>query len=160
LNAAAIAINGMYKGVSRLAGMQVLDVNGVNLADEFSTLEKAWDNYDFFYMHFKKTDTCGESGDFVGKMAAIEEFDQLLPRLLVLMPDVVIIGGDHSSPAIMKSHSWHPVPLLLYSPTCRPEGVEGFGESACAKGFIGTIPAVNVMPLALAHAGRLEKFGA
>jgi len=160
LHAAAVAINGMYRGVSRLAGMQVLDVHGSTLADEFDTLEHAWQDHDFFYMHFKKTDTCGESGDFEGKMRAIEEFDALLPRLLALEPDVIVIGGDHSSPAMMKSHSWHPVPLLLYARTCRPDGLSQFGERNCAKGSLGTLPAMHVMPLALAHAGRLEKFGA
>lgn len=160
LHAAAVAINGMYRGVSRLAGMQVLDVHGSTLADEFDTLEHAWQDHDFFYMHFKKTDTCGESGDFEGKMHAIEEFDALLPRLLALEPNVIVIGGDHSSPAVMKSHSWHPVPLLLYARTCRPDGMSQFGERNCAKGSLGTLPAMQVMPLALAHAGRLEKFGA
>ena len=160
VNAAAIAVNGMYRGVARLAGMQVLDVNGISLADEFTTLEAAWDAFDFFYLHFKKTDTCGEAGDFDGKVRAIEEFDLLLPRLLALKPDVVVIGGDHSSPAVMKSHSWHPVPLLLYAANCRSDGRREFGERACAAGSLGAIPAMQVMPLAMAHADRFEKFGA
>jgi len=160
LNPAAIAINGMYKGVARLVGMDVLTVEGTTLSDEFSTLEKHWDDYDFFYLHFKKTDTCGEDGDFAGKVKAIEEFDAQIPRLLALNPDVVIIGGDHSSPAIMKSHSWHPVPLLLYSKWSRTSGNLEFGEKACALGSLGTIPANTVMPIALAHAGRVEKYGA
>lgn len=160
LNAAAIAVNGMYRGVARLAGMNVLPVDGTTLADEFAALEKYWQSYDFFYLHYKKTDTCGESGDFSGKVKAIEEFDTYLPRLLALQPDVVIIGGDHSSPAILRSHSWHPVPLLLYAASCRPDGIAEFGERACAKGSLGVIPATQVMPLALAHAGRLSKYGA
>jgi len=160
LNAAAIAVNGMYRGVARLAGMRVLPVDGTTLADEFAALEKYWQSYDFFYLHYKKTDTCGESGDFSGKVKAIEEFDTYLPRLLALQPDVVIIGGDHSSPAILRSHSWHPVPLLLYAASCRPDGIAEFGERACAKGSLGVIPATQVMPLALAHAGRLSKYGA
>lgn len=160
LHAAAIAVNGMYRGVARLVGMDVLDVNGVTLADEISTLEKHWQEYDFFYLHFKKTDTCGESGDFKGKVKAIEEFDSLLPDLLALQPDVVIIGGDHSSPAILKSHSWHPVPLLLYSKFVREDGINEFGERACSKGSLGIIPATHVMPIALANAGRVSKYGA
>ncbi len=160
LNAAAVAINGMYRGVARLAGMQVLNVHGSSLADEFDALEQAWGDFEFFYMHFKKTDTCGESSDFEGKMHAIEEFDALLPRILTLRPDVIIISGDHSSPAVMGSHSWHPVPLLLYARICRPDGLNQFGEHNCARGSLGTIPAMQVMPLALAHTGRLEKFGA
>ena len=160
LKAAAIAVNGMYRGVARLVGMEVLPVNGINLEDEFTTLEEQWDNYDVFYLHYKKTDTCGENGDFDGKVRAIEEFDAQLPRLMALHPDVVIIGGDHSSPSVLKSHSWHPVPLLLYAPHVRAEGLAAFGESACARGSLGLLPARHVMPMALASAGRVTKFGA
>ncbi len=160
LHPAAIAVNGMYRGVARLVGMDVLEVDGISLADEFTTLEKHWQEYDFFYLHFKKTDTCGESGDFDGKVAAIEEFDAQLPRLMALQPDVVIITGDHSSPAVLKSHSWHPVPLLINAKHVRPDGLEGFGESACARGSLGQIPARHVMPIALANAGRVAKYGA
>lgn len=160
LHAAAVAVNGMYRGVARLAGMDVLAVDGITLADEFTTLEKHWQEYDFFYLHFKKTDTCGESGDFRGKVKAIEEFDAQLPRLMALSPDVVIIGGDHSSPAVLKSHSWHPVPLLLYARFVRPDGIAEFGERVCVRGSLGILPARDIMPLALANAGRIEKFGA
>ena len=109
--------------------------------------------FDFFYLHVKKTDTCGESGDFDGKVAAIEEVDAQMPRLMALNPDVVIVSGDHSSPAVLKSHSWHPVPLLLYSRLVRPDGLFEFGERACQRGSLGVIPATHVMPLALANAG-------
>jgi len=160
LKAAAIAINGMYRGVARLAGMQVLDIDGITMANEFDTLESEWNNYDFFYFHIKQTDTYGEMGDFKEKTRVIEEFDVLLPRMLALKPDVIIIGGDHSSPAVMRSHSWHPVPLLLYARFVRPSGIHEFGESVCAQGSLGTIPATHVMPLALANAGRLEKYRA
>jgi 2,3-bisphosphoglycerate-independent phosphoglycerate mutase len=160
LHPAAIAVNGMYRGVARLVGMDVLPVDGNTLADEFTTLEKFWEMYDFFYLHFKKTDVCGESGDFDGKVKAIEEFDALLPRLMELHPDVVIIGGDHSSPAILRSHSWHPVPILLYSKYTRSNGIAQFGEQACLQGSLGIIPAKYAMPLALANAGRVVKYGA
>lgn len=160
LKAACIAVNGMYRGVSRLAGMDILKVDGVTLKDEFTTLERNWPDYDFFYIHFKKTDTCGENGDFEGKVKAIEEFDEQLQRLLALEPDVVIITGDHSSPAILKSHSWHPVPLLLYSKYCREDAILEFGERACARGSLGQIPARYIMPIALANAGRVAKYGA
>jgi len=160
LNAAAVAVNGMYRGVSRLVGMQVLDVHGTSIADEFDTLEQAWQDFDFFYLHVKKTDTYGEMGDFSAKVGVIEEFDALLPRALALRPDVIVVGGDHSSPAAMRSHSWHPVPLLLHSQFARAERSCQFGETACAHGHLGIIPATHVMPLALAHAGRLQKYRA
>jgi 2,3-bisphosphoglycerate-independent phosphoglycerate mutase len=160
LHAAAIAVNGMYRGVARLAGMHILDVEGVTPADEFATLEKYWGNYDFFYMHIKQTDICGEMGDFLGKVKVIEEVDALFPRLMALKPDVVIVGGDHSTPAVMKAHSWHPVPTLLYSEFVRADGIAEFGERACARGSLGVIPAKNIMRLALANAGRVAKYGA
>ncbi len=160
LNAASIAVNGMYRGVSRLAGMKVLDLPGSTLADEFSTLEKHWDEFDFFYLHFKKTDTCGENGDFNGKVNAIEEMDSYIPRLMKCNPDVVIITGDHSSPALLRSHSWHPVPLMIYSKVVRSDNISEFGERSCMKGSLGILPAKDVMLLALANAGRLSKYGA
>jgi 2,3-bisphosphoglycerate-independent phosphoglycerate mutase len=160
LRAAAIAVQGMYRGVARLAGMQVLPLEGDTLANEFAALEKHWGEFDFFYLHVKQTDTAGERGDFDGKVRVIEDVDALLPRLLALSPDVVIIGGDHSSPAVLQSHSWHPVPLLLYSKYARPGDPAKFGERACVQGSLGMLRATDVMPLALAHAGRIAKYGA
>jgi len=160
LHAAAIAVNGMYRGVARLAGMTVLDVPGGTIADEFAVLERCWPDFDFFYLHVKQTDTAGEKGDFDGKVRVIEEVDGLLPRLLALGPDVIIVSGDHSSPAVLKSHSWHPVPTLLYARHVRADGITQFGETACARGSLGVLPAIHVMPLALANAGRVAKYGA
>ncbi len=160
LRAAAIALGGMYRGVARMVGMEVLPVDGDALADEFAALEKYWADFDFFYLHVKKTDTCGENGDFVGKVRAIEEVDALLPRLLALNPDVLIVGGDHSSPAVLKAHSWHPVPVLLYARYVRADGIAEFGERACARGSLGVFPAKHILPLALANAGRIAKYGA
>jgi len=160
LKAAAIAVNGMYRGVARLAGMKVLDVAGTTLSHEFDSLEKNWQDFDFFYLHFKKTDTCGENGDFDGKVRAIEEMDAFIPRLMALKPDVVVIGGDHSSPAVLKSHSWHPVPVLLYGRHVRADEIVEFGERTCIHGNLGLIPAQEILPLALANAGRIAKYGA
>ena len=160
LHAAAIAVNGMYRGVAKLAGMQVLELGGVSLEDEFAALERHWNEFDFFYLHFKKTDTCGENGDFDGKVAAIEELDGFIPRLMALMPDVVIVSGDHSSPAVLKSHSWHPVPTLLYAQHVRADGITTFGERACTHGSLGILPAKDILPIALANAGRITKWGA
>jgi 2,3-bisphosphoglycerate-independent phosphoglycerate mutase len=160
LRAAAIAMHGMYRGVAKMVGMTTLKVDGMTLADEFTTLEKHWNDFDFFYLHVKKTDTAGEDGDFMGKVAAIEEVDSLIPRLMALKPDVVIVSGDHSSPAVLKSHSWHPVPTLLYGKYVRPDGITQFGERACARGSLGVLPAKDVMPIALANARRITKYGA
>ena len=160
LHPAAIAVNGMYRGVARLAGMTVLDFEGDMIADEFSALEKHWNDFDFFYLHVKQTDTCGENGDFDGKVRVIEAVDAQIARLMALQPDVVIVSGDHSSPAVLKSHSWHPVPTLLYSKVTRPDGITEFGERACLRGSLGILPAKDVMPIALANAGRMAKYGA
>jgi 2,3-bisphosphoglycerate-independent phosphoglycerate mutase len=150
----------MYRGVARLAGMQVLDLRGEELGDQFAALEQRWEDFDFFYLHVKQTDTAGELGDFDGKVRAIEAVDALLPRLLALRPDVLVVGGDHSSPAVLRAHSWHPVPLLIHSMRARASAVPEFGERVCSRGSLGLLRATDVMPLALAHAGRLGKYGA
>ena len=160
LRAASIAVNGMYKGVSRLVGMQVLPVDGVTIEDEFSTLEMFWEQFDFFYLHIKQTDTHGEDGDFDRKVKEIERVDAQIQRMLNLQPDVVLITGDHSSPAILRSHSWHPVPALLYGKYVREDGIAEFGERACARGSLGVLPAADFLPLLLANAGRVAKYGA
>jgi 2,3-bisphosphoglycerate-independent phosphoglycerate mutase len=160
LHAAAIAVYPTYRGIARLVGMQTLAVDGSTFADEFTVLEKNWHDYDFFYLHIKNTDLAGEDGDFARKVSLIEEVDSLVPRLMALHPDVVILCGDHSTPALLKGHSWHPVPLLLYSRFVRADHSTEFGEGACSRGCLGTFPARDVMPLAMANALRLLKFSA
>jgi len=160
LKAAAVAAYPMYRGVASLVGMEVLET-GETLEEEFDTLEKNWKDYDFFYVHVKKTDSAGEDGDFNRKMSIIEHVDTLVPRIMKLKPDVLVVTGDHSTPALLKSHSWHPVPVLLWSRYARSDSVTCFCEKACTGGGLGAaIPATNLMPLALANALRLEKFGA
>jgi len=159
LKAAAIATYPMYRGVAKLVGMEALDT-GETIAEEFKCLAENYGQYDFFYLHIKKTDSAGEDGDFDRKVAFIEEVDRNMPSLLKLEPEVIVVTGDHSTPALLRSHSWHPVPLLLYSRYCRPDAVKEFSERACATGALGRFPAVEIMPLALANAGRLVRFGA
>jgi 2,3-bisphosphoglycerate-independent phosphoglycerate mutase len=160
LRSAAVAVYPMYKGVSRLVGMEVLPVDGDSPADEFETVRQNWDEHDFFFVHIKKTDSTGEDGNFDGKVQVIESVDEALPALLDLEPDVLIVTGDHSTPASLKSHSWHPLPILLSARTGRNDPVTEFGETACLGGSLGHIRHVDIMPLALAHALRLTKYGA
>ncbi|MFZ3114817.1 MAG: phosphoglycerate mutase, partial [Syntrophales bacterium] len=155
----AIANYPMYRGIARLVGMQVNPLT-YTIAEEIAALEENYAKYDFFFLHVKPTDSNGEDGNFAGKVKVIEEVDALLPRVTALNPDVLVITGDHSTPATLKSHSWHPVPAVLAAPTCRPDRVEQFGERACMQGGLGRMPMSHLMALALAHAQRLEKFGA
>jgi 2,3-bisphosphoglycerate-independent phosphoglycerate mutase len=160
VKAAAIAAYPMYRGVSRLVGMDILET-GETLDDEIKTLERYWNDYDFFYFHIKKTDSAGEDGDYNRKVTIIEETDSAIPRIMKLNPNVVVVTGDHSTPAVMKSHSWHPIPVLLWSKYCRNDMVNRFGERACLAGGLGSrFPTVDLMPLIMANAGRLNKFGA
>jgi 2,3-bisphosphoglycerate-independent phosphoglycerate mutase len=160
LKAAAVAAYPMYRGVAKLVGMTVLET-GKTLEEEIRTVKKNWDSYDFFYLHSKHTDSAGEDGDYDRKVSLIQECDKYIPRLLDLKPDVFIVTGDHSTPSALKSHSWHPVPVVLWSEHCLIDPVRQFGERACMAGGLGVaVPAVDLMPLALAHALRLEKFGA
>ncbi|GGN02713.1 putative 2,3-bisphosphoglycerate-independent phosphoglycerate mutase [Thermus composti] len=162
MKAAAIASYPMYKGLAALVGMEVLPVEGEGDAHEgkIKALRKNWDHYDFFYLHFKKTDAKGEDGDFWGKVGEIERFDALLPELLALGPEVLAITGDHSTPALLKAHSWHPVPLLLKAPYLRQDAAKRFTETEAQRGSLGHLRGVELMPLLLAHAGRLLKYGA
>jgi 2,3-bisphosphoglycerate-independent phosphoglycerate mutase len=159
LNPLAIAAYPMYRGIARLLGMNVHPPTET-IAEEFEALRASFDRHDFFFVHVKPTDSRGEDGNFDAKVKVIEEVDALLPRVLELKPDVLVVTGDHSTPATLSGHSWHPVPVLLAAKTCRPDRVERFGERDCIQGGLGRLPMVNLMALALAHAGRLEKFGA
>jgi len=159
LKSAAIAGYPMYRGLARLVGMEVLET-GTSIADEFMTLARNYDSYDYFFLHIKGTDAAGEDGDFDRKVAVIEEFDRALPGLLKLEPDVIIVTADHSTPAVLRGHSWHPVPVLLCSRWCRPDKVTEFSEAACLSGGLGRLPATYIMPLAMANALKLTKFGA
>jgi len=159
LNALAIASYPMYRGIARLLGMDIAMPTD-SIRAEVDSLRDNYTKYDFFFMHVKPTDSRGEDGNFEAKVKVIEEVDTLIPLVTGLKPDVLVVTGDHSTPAVMASHSWHPVPVLLAAETCRPDRVERFGERDCSQGGLGRIPMVYLMGLALAHAKRLEKFGA
>ena len=159
LRAAALAVYPMYRGLARLVGMTILEP-GTSWAEQTDALRRHWQDFDFFFLHYKYTDAAGEDGDFRRKVACIEEFDRELPQIVALGPDVLIVTGDHSTPARLKSHSWHPVPVLLAAASCRPDAVTSFGERPCLQGGLGQLEAKYLLPLALAHAGRLAKFGA
>lgn len=160
LNAACIATYPMYRGVAKLVGMQVLEVEDYSIKAEIDTLKRDFDKHDFFYFHVKKTDSYGEDGNFDAKVGVIEEFDSFVPDILELDPDVIVVTGDHSTPASMKAHSWHPVPILINARNVRAGGVSGFGEEGCLQGELGTFRATDLMTLVLAHADRLQKYGA
>ncbi len=158
LDAAAIASYPMYKGLARLAGMQLLQ-EGEGIAGEFETLKAGWDAHDFFFVHVKPTDAAGEDGDFDRKASVIEEVDAQIPGLLELGPGALAITGDHATPAKMKSHSWHGVPVLVHSPYTLPTA-DRFGERPCAGGTLGLFQAEEIMGLLMGHAMKLNRFGA
>lgn len=159
VKAAAVAHYPMYKGLAKLVGMEILDVEP-DTADLFDTVDRHCKDFDFFYVHLKKTDSAGEDGDFEAKKNAIEEADGYIPRLVDLMPEVLVVTSDHSTPSLLKAHSWHPNPFLLHSKTALPDGVARFSERECSQGSLGRFQAIYAMPLMLAHAGKLKKYGA
>ncbi|GHF46610.1 2,3-bisphosphoglycerate-independent phosphoglycerate mutase [Deinococcus metalli] len=162
LRAACIASYPMYKGLASLVGMDVLPVEGHEdaLDGKVQALKDNWSKYDFFYFHVKKTDSTGEDGDFPEKVHKIEIFDELLPQLLALNPDVIAIVGDHSTPSKLATHSWHPVPLLIRSNYGRKDAATRYTEDEALKGSLGLRRGTDVMPLLMANALKLNKYGA
>lgn len=158
LNPAGIAAYPMYRGLATVANMNIIPT-GKNFSDEVQTLKENYDNHDFFFIHYKPADAAGEDGDFSAKVQALEALDTLIPSIRTLNPDVFMVAGDHSTPAIMAAHSWHPVPFMLNSQLTKGEGIPSFDERSCGHGSIGRIPATSVMHLGLSHAGKLTKFG-
>ena len=158
INPAGIAAYPMYRGLATVASMRIIPT-GRTFSDEVDTLHQEFDNHDFFFIHYKPADAAGEDGDFDAKVKALEDLDPIIPRIRELNPDVFMVAGDHSTPAIMAAHSWHPVPFMLHSNLTRGEGVPSFDERECNRGSIGSIPATNVMLLAMSHSGKLTKYG-
>ncbi len=159
MRAGAVAVYPMYRGLAKLVGMTAL-ATGTSLEDEVETLRSHWQDFDFFFLHYKRTDAAGEDGDFDAKAAALEAADAIVPALRDMGPDVLMVAGDHSTPSALAAHSWHPVPFVLHSRWCRPDRAREFNEAECAAGSLGTFPATEAMPLAMAHARRLTKYGA
>lgn len=158
LNPAGIAAYPMYRGLATVAGMRVI-ATGKTFADEVETLRQNYNGHDFFFIHYKPADAAGEDGDFDAKVKRLEELDPLIPEIRKLEPDVLLVAGDHATPAIMASHSWHPVPFMLHSKLTLGEGIKAFDERSCRDGSVGNILATQVMLLAMSHAGKLNKFG-
>ena len=159
LNPGAVAAYPMYRGIANLLGMRVIPT-GHDFDAELDTLSERLDDHDFMFLHYKPADAAGEDGDFDAKVRTLEELDARIPRLLDFGADVVAVAGDHSTPSVLGAHSWHPVPLLINSPTTAGLGSPGFNERDCASGYLGGIPATSLPLLLLAHAGKLDKFGA
>src|SRR5205085_5783773 len=159
LTPAAVAIYPMYRGIARLVGMEVLP-KAADLDGQVAQLREHWDRFDYFFLHHKYTDSAGEDGDFDRKVAAIETLDAVVPAIRDLGPDVLVVTGDHSTPSQMAAHSWHPVPALMWGARVGRDGTERFGERWCAGGLLGIRPTKDLMPIALAAAGRLAKYGA
>ncbi|MFH1583681.1 MAG: 2,3-bisphosphoglycerate-independent phosphoglycerate mutase [Actinomycetota bacterium] len=159
LKALAIAEYPMYKGMAKLLGMEIAK-NISGLDSQIEALKKNYDKYDFFFFHIKKTDSFGEDGDFDAKVKEIEKVDAMIPKIVELNPDVLVVTSDHSTPALLRYHSWHPVPVVIKSIYARKDSVTKFDEISCANGILGLKPTTDLMPLALACANRLKKFGA
>jgi 2,3-bisphosphoglycerate-independent phosphoglycerate mutase len=159
LRSAAIAAYPMYRGLAKLVGMEVLKT-GTSFDDELATLREHWDTHDFFFLHYKDTDKAGEDGDFDAKVRALERLDRAIPEIRALKPDVMIVSGDHATPSVLAGHGWQPVPVLIWSRYCGADGVTAFTERACGAGSLGVMPSQHLMPVVMANALRLTKFGA
>ncbi|MGH2767560.1 MAG: 2,3-bisphosphoglycerate-independent phosphoglycerate mutase [Actinomycetota bacterium] len=159
LRAVGVAAYPMYLGIARLLGMASVASPPV-FAGTVDAVEQAWEAHSFFYVHYKKTDSSGEDGNFEAKVSAIEEVDAEMPRIEALGPEVICVTGDHATPSQLRAHSWHPVPFLMWGPRVGVDSVSRFDEEAARVGAFGLQSAKDLMALMLAAAGRLAKFGA
>ncbi|MDV2989322.1 MAG: 2,3-bisphosphoglycerate-independent phosphoglycerate mutase [Dehalogenimonas sp.] len=159
LKACAIASYPMYRGLAKVVGMDIIRT-GQTVQDEIQSLVENYRKYNYFFVHYKPTDATGEDGKFERKVAMIEELDRVIPQIQALGPDVLVVTGDHSTPAVMKGHSWHSVPVMICGAFCRPDNVNSFNERACLYGGLGHLTASQIMPVAMANAMKLEKYGA
>ena len=159
LKAACIAVYPMYKGLAQLVGMRKLE-GSLTIAQQFDRYLAEYDTYNFFFIHYKYTDMYGEDGNFEGKKKAIEDFDAALSILLNKKPDVLAITGDHSTPCVVKSHSWHPQPVLLHSAFSGSDKLERFTETGANLGSLGVFEAKYLIRLMQANAKMFDKFGA
>jgi len=155
----AIATYPMYRGIAKLVGMDVARIKD-DIAEEFRTLKENYSKYDFIYFHLKRTDSYGEDGNFEAKVKEIERFDQFLGEIIELNPDVIVCTADHSTPCILKAHSWHPVPFVLWSKYELPDRLKSFTEEECKKGSLGRFPMKKAMNLMMANALKYKKYGA
>ncbi len=159
VRSAGVAVYPMYRGLAKTVGMTVFK-GGHTVDDEIEVARSQWNNFDFFYVHYKWADSAGEDGNYEAKVKALEVLDAAIPAFRSLKPDVMMVAGDHSTPSSMKAHSWHPVPFTLWAPDLYPDEVRAFSERDCRQGMLGRFPATDVMPLAMAQAMKLQKYGA
>jgi 2,3-bisphosphoglycerate-independent phosphoglycerate mutase len=159
LKSACLAVYPMYKGLSQLVGMKKIE-GPQSIAEQFERYLTAYDNFGFFFIHYKYTDKAGEDGNFAAKKEAIEAFDAALPILLKKRPDVLAITGDHSTPCALKGHSWHPQPVLLHSAVSGSDKLERFTETGANCGSLGVMEAKHLIRLMQANAKMFDKFGA
>lgn len=159
LNACAIASYPMYRGLANVVGMDTIQT-GTTFSEQIDTLQESIKDYDYFFVHYKDTDAAGEDGNFQQKVQALEDLDRFLPRIISMQPDVLVITGDHSTPATLGGHSWHPVPVMLLSKHCRSDNVNKFTEKEFLNGGLGRISAAQLMPIIMANAMKLKKYGA
>jgi 2,3-bisphosphoglycerate-independent phosphoglycerate mutase len=159
LRPAAVAIYPMYRGIASLLGFEVLGPPS-DLDEQIRLTTEHAGRFDYVFVHHKDADAAGEDGDRAAKVAAIERLDAVVPDLLAAGPDVVAVTGDHATPSQMAAHSWHPVPVLVHGPRSGRDDVEHFGERWCLRGGLGLRPSKEMMPILLANAGRLAKYGA
>ena len=159
LRPACLAVYPMYKGLAQLVGMTKIE-GPQTIAEQFQRYIQEYDNYDYFFIHYKYTDMYGEDGNFEAKKKAIEDFDAALPILLQKRPDVLAITGDHSTPTPCKGHSWHPQPVLLNAKCSGSDKLDRFTETGANMGSLGIFEAKYLIRLMQANAGMFDKFGA
>lgn len=168
LNAACIAAVALVKGVCRIAGVELVTVEGATggLDTDYEgkayAALKALENHDLVILHVKATDVASHDGDFRKKASVIEKIDAAVGKILPSLDaesTYVIVTADHSTPVSVRDHSGNPVPLLINGPGVPKTGVSKFSENVASRGNLGRLHGLDLMPIIADYLDKAKKSG-
>ncbi|OGS51767.1 MAG: phosphoglycerate mutase [Euryarchaeota archaeon RBG_13_61_15] len=168
IRCAGVAGVTLVKGICRLVGMDVPDVQGATGGLDTDYKAKAdaamrlLETHDFVFVNVKAGDVAGHDGDFGMKVQVVENIDMMLGMMLKDMHEDVVVAltADHSTPVSIRDHSADPVPVAISGGGTRVDGVREFDEISASTGALGRIRGMDLMPTMLGMADRARKFGA
>ncbi len=167
VRSAAIGGVTLVKGICRVAGMEILDVDGATGGLDTDMIAKgkaaieALESYDLVFMNVKAADICGHDGDAEGKVKVAERLDMMMSFIRKELPNDVVMAvtSDHTTPVSVRDHTGDSVPLLVYGEGIRVDDVSSFDEISVAKGIMGRIRGCDLIHILMNQSGRAKKYG-